>query len=99
MLFKYSNPELVFAQSSIDKRAFWAALLEKAWAKVKGNYVNSEGGLIENGLHSLVGVPVFRYETQFIISEDDSETAFEMLRSADAAGFLMGAGTSGSGNN
>ena len=63
MLFKYSNPELVFAQSSIDKRAVWAALLEKAWAKVKGNYVNSEGGLIENGLHSLVGVPVFRYET------------------------------------
>jgi len=74
-------------------------LLEKAWAKVKGNYINSEGGLVENGLHSLVGVPVFRYETTFITSQDDAEIAFEILRSADAAGYLMGAGTAGSGNN
>lgn len=41
----------------------WAAILEKAWAKVKGNYLIADGGLVENGLHALTGVPVFRYST------------------------------------
>ena len=43
--------------------SMWAAVLEKAWAKVKGNYINAEGGLVENAFSSLVGVPVFRYKT------------------------------------
>jgi len=41
----------------------WAAIMEKAWAKLKGNYLIAEGGLLENGLHYLVGIPVFRYST------------------------------------
>ena len=63
LLFKYQGrPEPVFAKQADDKKAMWAAILEKAWAKVRGNYVSADGGLIENGLHSLLGVPVFRYE-------------------------------------
>jgi hypothetical protein len=41
----------------------WAAIMEKAWAKLKGNYLIAEGGLVENGLHYLVGIPVIRYST------------------------------------
>ena len=61
MLFKYSSPQLVFSKVSGDQKAMWAAIVEKAWAKVKGNYLNADGGLIENGLTTLTGVPVMRY--------------------------------------
>ena len=77
----------------------WAAIMEKAWAKVKGNYINSEGGLIENGLHHLVGIPVFRYSTSDITSTTEAESVYEILVAADAANYLMGAETSGSGND
>lgn len=35
---------LVAAGTSADGNSIWGAVLEKAWAKVKGNYVMSEGG-------------------------------------------------------
>ena len=40
----------------------WSPIVEKAWAKVKGSYLNSEGGLMENGLRTLTGAPVFTYD-------------------------------------
>ena len=42
----FASSELVFADRSKDGNAIWAAILEKAWAKVKGNYVNSNGDLM-----------------------------------------------------
>ena len=33
-----------FAQPSPDKTAIWGPVFEKAWAKVKGNYLIAEGG-------------------------------------------------------
>lgn len=58
-----SNPYLKFSKRSADGNALWAALLEKAWAKMKGNYLIAEGGLAENGMHYLTGIPVIRYYT------------------------------------
>ena len=55
--------KLVFAQPSVDEKSIWGAVLEKAWAKVKGNYVHSEAGLMVNGLRTLTGVPVFEWMT------------------------------------
>ena len=95
MLFKESNPKLVFGKPAADEKALWAAILEKAWAKLKGNYIISGGGLIENGIRHLVGIPVFRYETSEITTNSDAEAAFDILVAADAANYLMGAGTGG----
>lgn len=64
MLFYTDNliPTLVFAKVSTDRKAMWAAILEKAWAKVRGNYVNAgKGGFTMNSLHMLTGYPVFWY--------------------------------------
>lgn len=64
MLFKYhGNPQLVFSKITMDGNAMWGAIIEKAWAKVRGNYINADGGLTENALLHLVGIPVFRYST------------------------------------
>lgn len=100
LLFKYQrSPETVFASPADDQNAMWAAILEKAWAKVKGNYLNADGGLMENGLHAVVGVPVFRYETAAITNEAQAEEAYQLLLAADAANYIMGAGTAGYGND
>jgi hypothetical protein len=36
----------VFAGPSKGKNSIWAAIFEKAWAKMKGNYLISESGYI-----------------------------------------------------
>ena len=54
----------------------WAAILEKAWAKVRGNYVSANGGIQMNALHMLTGVPVFNYATYDILDTAGAETAY-----------------------
>ena len=44
-----------------DNNDFWAIILEKAWAKMKGTYLSTYGGFVENGLTNLLGFPVFSY--------------------------------------
>ena len=61
MLFD-SNDNLVFAKQSYNGKSIWGALLEKAWAKVKGNYINTNYGYTINGIRTLTGVPTFAYE-------------------------------------
>ena len=49
LLFKNTKsitPSLMFADRSRDGSSIWPAMIEKAWAKVRGNYLNSDGGLI-----------------------------------------------------
>ena len=46
-------------------------MLEKAWAKVKGNYLQAEGGLTGNGIRALTGVPVFDYYSEDISDIND----------------------------
>ena len=89
----YNNPTLFYTKVSADKKAMWAAILQKAWAKVKGNYMTSEYGFFENGIYALTGTPVIRYQTADITSYGDAEKAWAKIRAADAADWLMGAAT------
>lgn len=102
MLFNYPqyNPALLkFADRSADNNAIWGAVLEKAWAKVKGNYLISEGGLIVNGLRALTGVPVFSYNLGSFTTVSDLSVLYNLLKSADDAGYIMGASTDGGGDS
>ena len=68
-LFWYTsggNKYLKFNQPDATNRVFWPPILEKAWAKVKGNYEAVEGGFVVSGLRSLTGAPVFTYKTSVI---------------------------------
>ena len=88
-LFRYPtlNPAyLVFARQSQDNNAIWGSVLEKAWAKVKGNYLNANGDLVKNGLRALTGIPVFSYPTSEINSTAELDIAFARLKAADDAG-------------
>ena len=55
------DPALVFTQPDPVTGALWSVILEKAWAKIGGNYELSNGGYLESGLRSVTGVPVFTY--------------------------------------
>lgn len=52
----------LFALTDDTKKIMWGNLLEKAWAKVKGNYMAAEGGFTYSGLRVLTGAPVFGYK-------------------------------------
>jgi hypothetical protein len=88
-----------FAKPSSSLDNMWGAIIEKAWAKVKGNYLNAEGGLVANGLRALTGIPVFMYSTSDIADQAGADTMWETIVAADAANYMMGAGTAGNGND
>lgn len=74
-----NNSHLLYGQISRDGSNIWGAILEKAWAKVKGNYLNAEGGFIANGLRALTGAPVFTYGGWFINDQFTLNLLFEAL--------------------
>jgi hypothetical protein len=62
MLFifpNYTEPKLVFTRPDKKDHSLWAPILEKAWAKVMGNYNRAEGGLISQGIEALTGAPSY----------------------------------------
>jgi len=82
-----------------DKTVMWPALAEKAWAKIKGSYDIADGGFVQTGLRSLTGVPVFSYKAVDITDQTLADAAWLAMKNADTAGYYIGAGTAGSGND
>jgi calpain len=101
LLFYDTDPaSLVFSSTSKDNTAIWGALLEKAWAKVKGNYLISEGGMTANGIRALTGVPVFDYySAEFGADSASQDQMWELLVEAEANNYIMAAGTAGAGDD
>lgn len=52
-----------------------------------------------NALHMLTGVPVWNYATSSITDTTGATTAYDRILAADAANYIMTAGTAGSGND
>ena len=91
----------VFAQPSVDGATVWGAILEKAWAKVKGNYLQAgAGGLTPNGLRALTGYPVFEYwTTEFKASDGSLDDAWDLIKEGEASDYIMAISTGGEGND
>lgn len=71
----------------------WAPILEKAWAKVKGTYGQTNGGFVVNGLRTLTNAPVFTYA--LASAGLTAAETFSLLDAANDVDYPMGAGTSG----
>ena len=89
------NKKLKFNQPDANYSNMWAPILEKAWAKVKGNYEASEGGFVVSGLRAITGAPVFTYDTASIGTDVSEEAVFNLFVAANDAEYPMGAGTTG----
>ena len=74
-----------------ESKNLWAPLVEKAFAKMKGNYATANGGFIPNGLRSIVGCPVSDYTSY----EQYYLYAWDELKAADELDYILGAGTIG----
>jgi hypothetical protein len=48
----------------VHQSALWGPLIEKAWAKIKGSYANTNVGFVQNSLRALIGCPVVCYKTE-----------------------------------
>ena len=46
MFYSFSGGGPVFAYLSDDGTSAWGTIIEKAWAKVLGNYLKTESGFI-----------------------------------------------------
>jgi hypothetical protein len=57
-----TNPHTLKFASSKDPKALWIPVMEKAWAKVKGNYANSQGGFVQTGFRYMTGSPFETYD-------------------------------------
>jgi hypothetical protein len=60
-LYDKATGKPVFAQLSDDGTAIWVAVVEKAYAKVLGNYGKTDFSLSPSSLNILTGNPVFFY--------------------------------------
>jgi hypothetical protein len=78
MFTSYGSP--IFAKLSDDSTSAWGTILEKAWAKVLGNYLKTNSGYTTNGLRFLTGMPIFSYS---ISNTTVLTTTFTLLNAAD----------------
>jgi hypothetical protein len=58
------NPNPFFGGVNPADMSMFSALIEKAWAKMKGNYLNANNGYTQSGLRALTNAPVFTYFTK-----------------------------------
>ena len=67
-----------------DDRSLWAPIVEKAWAKVIGNYESINYGLLKNGIRVITGAPTFGYSLgQETRNSMKSEEIFKLISDAN----------------
>ena len=80
-----SVPRPIFCQTK--SREIWGILLEKAWAKVHGGYLNVESGRLEESFRALSGAPV---SLEMIVDEYMKEEQWIELLDSRRRGYVLG---------
>jgi Calpain family cysteine protease len=91
-----TGKDIAFNHTS-DKE-LWGILLEKAWAKVHGGYMNTDGGLIREALRDLTGAPCKSFFSQL----DSPDVHWKRLEEGETNNWIMCAGSddlAGTGND
>jgi hypothetical protein len=89
-----TESEPLFAKPGLDG-ALWGPLLEKVWAKINGNYEMTAAGWQHEALRIFSGAPSYDYLTASYTCDE----MWDIIRSADLNHFIIGAGTSGTGDD
>jgi hypothetical protein len=67
----------------------WSTILEKAWAKIAGNFELANGGYLETGLRAFTGAPVFSYWGDDFLNSTAVETLWLAVKAADDLNYLL----------
>lgn len=94
----YPNGGPMFCRASGDE--LWVLLLEKAYAKVHGNYCQLRAGFVSHGMEDLTGAPTrdYRFPKErhnYDAIKDFAEDLWQKLTYADNRGWIMCGGTPG----
>lgn len=85
----------IFSKAHGDE--LWVLLLEKAYAKLHGNYKLLSGGFANEGMQDLTGAPTisFIFEEDSVKQMFDNGSLWKLLSHYDSEGYIMSASTSG----
>lgn len=72
----------------------WGPIIEKAWAKVKGSYMNADGGISSNALRFMTGAPSPQFYWKDF-GENAMDGAYKMLKDSFKKGYIVNIGTDG----
>ena len=97
--FLFSNGDLVYAKPDPNSGALWAPILEKAWAKLKSNYLRADGGLLATGLRAMTGAPTFSYDLRYLSQYMNATGFYAYLTLNNDLDFLIASGTNGDGDD
>jgi len=73
----------------------WGPIIEKGWAKVKGAYMNADGGISSNALRFMTGAPAPEFKWKDV-DDNAIDGAFKMLADSVKKGYLINFTTDGS---
>lgn len=76
--------------SSNRGNEIWVPLIEKAWAKVHGGFLNIAAGTVEEALHALTGAPTVSYSLKDGIADRE---CWEAMLEARRRGYVMACAT------
>ena len=82
-----------FAMSKSEENEIWVALIEKAWAKVNGNYIRIGCGGSPNEVFDVL---TEAYSEKVYLNNVNKDELWDKLIDGEKKGFVMTAGTSGS---
>ena len=82
-----------------DDKSLWGPILEKAFAKVKGNYAAADLGLLKNGIRSLTGAPVFGFKLSSRSTYSSNDATFKSIVAAHSKNYLVNVQTNGFDSN
>ena len=80
-----------FAMSKSEENEIWVALIEKAWAKINGNYIRIGCGGSPNEVFDVL---TEAYSEEVAVTKKVEETLWKKLVDGEKKGFVMTAGTS-----
>ena len=80
-----------FAMSKSEENEIWVALIEKAWAKINGNYIRIGCGGSPNEVFDVL---TEAYSEEVKVNPNEKESLWKKLIDGEKKGFVMTAGTS-----